>query len=56
MRIIDLIDVHHGDGTEEAFYFTDNVLTISFHMYGKGIYPGTGSLESCGQGRGFNYS
>lgn len=25
------IDVHHGDGVEEAFYSTNRVLTISFH-------------------------
>ena len=25
------IDIHHGDGVEEAFYTTDRVLTVSFH-------------------------
>ena len=25
------IDVHHGDGVEEAFYLTDRVMTVSFH-------------------------
>ena len=25
------IDVHHGDGVEEAFYTTDRVMTCSFH-------------------------
>ena len=25
------IDVHHGDGVEEAFLTTDRVLTVSFH-------------------------
>jgi len=25
------IDVHHGDGVEEAFYTTDRVMTVSFH-------------------------
>ena len=28
------IDVHHGDGVEEAFYHTNRVLTVSFHEYG----------------------
>lgn len=28
------IDVHHGDGVEEAFYTTDRVMTCSFHKYG----------------------
>ncbi|KAL3958595.1 hypothetical protein ACCO45_006757 [Purpureocillium lilacinum] len=29
------IDVHHGDGVEEAFYTTDRVMTVSFHKYGE---------------------
>lgn len=31
------IDVHHGDGVEEAFYTTDRVMTVSFHKYGKAL-------------------
>ncbi len=27
------IDVHHGDGVEEAFYHTNRVMTLSFHQY-----------------------
>jgi histone deacetylase 1/2 len=40
------IDVHHGDGVEEAFYRTDRVMTCSFHKYGK-YFPGTGDLTVC---------
>ena len=29
------IDIHHGDGVEEAFYTTDRVMTVSFHKFGK---------------------
>jgi histone deacetylase 1/2 len=36
------IDVHHGDGVEEAFYTTNRVMTVSFHRYGE-FFPGTGS-------------
>ncbi|KAF6730963.1 Histone deacetylase 3 [Oryzias melastigma] len=25
------IDIHHGDGVQEAFYLTDRVMTVSFH-------------------------
>ncbi len=25
------IDIHHGDGVEEAFWLTDRVMTVSFH-------------------------
>ncbi len=38
------IDVHHGDGVEEAFYTTDRVMTCSFHKYGE-YFPGTGELR-----------
>jgi histone deacetylase 1/2 len=33
------IDVHHGDGVEEAFYTTDRVMTCSFHKYGEYLDP-----------------
>ena len=35
------IDIHHGDGVEEAFYTTDRVMTVSFHKFGD-YFPGTG--------------
>ena len=38
------IDIHHGDGVEEAFYTTDRVMTVSFHKYGE-YFPGTGDLK-----------
>ncbi|KAF9949228.1 Histone deacetylase 8, partial [Modicella reniformis] len=37
------LDIHHGDGVENAFQFTDRVFTVSLHHYAKGFYPGTGS-------------
>jgi histone deacetylase 1/2 len=48
------IDIHHGDGVEEAFYTTNRVLTVSFHKYGD-FFPGTGSLSDMGiqGGRGY---
>ena len=49
------IDIHHGDGVEEAFYCTDRVMTVSFHKYGE-FFPGTGSLSDTGYGNGKNYS
>mmetsp|Transcript_33202 Transcript_33202/g.63734 ORF Transcript_33202/g.63734 Transcript_33202/m.63734 type:complete len:430 (+) Transcript_33202:466-1755(+) len=50
------IDIHHGDGVEEAFYTTDRVMTVSFHKYGDFFFPGTGDLKQVGQGRGKYYS
>lgn len=49
------IDIHHGDGVEEAFFCTDRVLTLSFHKYGD-YFPGTGSLQDIGYGPGTNYA
>ncbi|KAF2196990.1 hypothetical protein GQ43DRAFT_475841 [Delitschia confertaspora ATCC 74209] len=49
------IDVHHGDGVEEAFYTTDRVMTCSFHKYGE-YFPGTGELRDIGVGDGKNYA
>lgn len=37
------IDIHHGDGVQEAFYLTDRVMTVSFHKFGNYFFPGTGS-------------
>ena len=39
------IDIHHGDGVQEAFYLTDRVMTVSFHKYGNFFFPGTGTLQ-----------
>ncbi|KAL1178214.1 hypothetical protein V6Z11_A03G082800 [Gossypium hirsutum] len=41
------IDVHHGDGVEEAFYTTDRVMTVSFHKFGD-FFPGTGHIRDVG--------
>lgn len=49
------IDVHHGDGVEEAFYTTDRVMTVSFHKYGE-YFPGTGDLRDIGAGKGKYYA
>jgi len=45
------IDVHHGDGVEEAFYTTDRVMSASFHKYGE-FFPGTGEVRDNGIGSG----
>ena len=46
------IDVHHGDGVEEAFYLTDRVMTVSFHKFGDYFFPGTGDVKDVGERRG----
>jgi len=50
------IDVHHGDGVEEAFYTTPRVMTFSLHKYGSGYFPGTGDVNDIGAGPGKYHS
>lgn len=50
------IDVHHGDGVQEAFYTSDRVMTVSFHKYGDFFFPMTGDLYEVGHGPGKYYS
>eukprot|EP01083_Nonionella_stella_P222884 794935_1 len=50
------IDVHHGDGVEEAFYNTDRVLSFSLHKYGDGFFPGTGYQNDIGVSNGKYHS
>ena len=47
VAIIDF-DVHHGNGTQEAFYDSPQVLYVSTHQYPH--FPGTGSIEEIGSG------
>ena len=50
------LDAHHGDGVQEAYYDTDQVLTISLHESGVYFFPGTGSTREIGIGKGRGYS
>jgi len=50
------IDIHHGDAVQEAFYLTDRVMTVSFHKYGNGFFPGTGDVTEVGGKLGKYYS
>ena len=43
-------DVHHGNGTQDAFYSDAGVLYVSTHEYP--FYPGTGALSERGEGAG----
>ncbi|KAL3317876.1 Histone deacetylase 8 [Cichlidogyrus casuarinus] len=40
------LDLHHGDGVEEAFAYSRNVVTFSVHHAARGFYPGTGNCDS----------
>jgi len=49
------IDIHHGDGVEEAFYTTDRVMTLSFHQ-AQGYFPQTGAVNDLGAKRGRHHA
>ena len=50
------LDAHHGDGVQNAYYDTDQVLTISLHESGVYFFPGTGFEWETGEGKGKGYS
>lgn len=49
------IDIHHGDGVEEAFYVSHRVMTVSFHKFGD-FFPGTGDITDVGASQGKYYA
>ncbi len=53
VAIVDF-DVHHGNGTEKAFYADPTVLFISSHQYP--YYPGTGAAAEIGAGAGRGFT
>lgn len=40
------LDVHHGDGVEDAFRHNPRVLTLSIHQFGEDFFPRTGGFDS----------
>ncbi|XP_058859361.1 histone deacetylase 5-like isoform X3 [Acipenser ruthenus] len=50
-------DIHHGNGSQQAFYNDPNVLYISLHRYDDGnFFPGSGAPEEVGSGPGVGYN
>ncbi|MEI6126042.1 MAG: histone deacetylase [Pseudomonadota bacterium] len=47
-------DIHHGNGTQNAFYGSDKVLYFSTHQYP--YYPGSGACEETGENEGMGYT
>lgn len=51
------LDVHHGDGVQEAFYASDRVFTFSVHHHAPGFFPAcSGSIDEIGAGNGQFYT
>lgn len=47
-------DVHHGNGTQQAFYGNPDVYYISLHQYP--FFPGSGAANDTGEGKGEGYN
>lgn len=47
-------DVHHGNGTQDIFYDDPSILYFSSHQYP--YYPGTGSMQEGGSGKGETFT
>ncbi len=47
-------DVHHGNGTNDIFHSSDQVLFVSIHQ--SPLYPGTGPAGDVGSGRGVGFT
>jgi len=47
-------DVHHGNGTQNAFYLSNRVLYCSVHQYP--MFPFTGRIEEIGNGTGKGFT
>ena len=50
------LDVHHGEGVQDAFYDRDDVLYMSFHQNGDTLFPGSGAVRESGRGKGEGYT
>ena len=50
------LDAHHGDGVQDAFYDTDQVLTVSIHQHGRTLFPGGGFVYETGRGQGQGFT
>ncbi|KAG2391906.1 hypothetical protein C9374_013391 [Naegleria lovaniensis] len=55
VAIIDF-DIHHGNGTQEIFEDDPSVLYVSIHRFEQSYFPGTGSLEEVGIGKGEGFT
>ncbi len=46
------LDAHHGDGVQDFFYNSGEVMTVSVHESGRSLFPGTGFTYEVGRGAG----
>jgi acetoin utilization deacetylase AcuC-like enzyme len=49
-------DAHHGNGTQDTFYSSNNVLYVGLHQDGRTLFPGSGFPDETGEGSGKGYT
>jgi acetoin utilization deacetylase AcuC-like enzyme len=49
-------DAHHGNGTQNTFYSSSNVLYVGLHQDGRSLFPGSGFSDEIGEGVGKGYT
>ncbi|KAJ1834358.1 Histone deacetylase 8 [Coemansia sp. RSA 2711] len=50
------LDLHHGDGVQDAFLHSRRVMTLSLHHHERGFFPNSGGRVDEGRGRGAGHS
>jgi acetoin utilization deacetylase AcuC-like enzyme len=55
IMIIDY-DAHHGNGTQNSFYSSNQVLYVGLHQDGRTLFPGSGFPDEIGTGKGEGYT
>ncbi len=55
IMIIDY-DAHHGNGTQNAFYTSNQVLYVGLHQDGRTLFPGSGFPDETGTDDGKGYT
>ncbi|TFH03353.1 MAG: histone deacetylase [Candidatus Thorarchaeota archaeon] len=49
-------DAHHGNGTQNSFYSSNQVLYVGLHQDGRTLVPGSGFPDEIGKGEGQGYT
>ena len=49
-------DAHHGNGTQNSFYSSNQVLYVGMHQDGRTLFPGSGFPDEIGTGEGQGYT
>jgi acetoin utilization deacetylase AcuC-like enzyme len=49
-------DAHHGNGTQNSFYSSNQVLYVGLHQDGRTLFPGSGFPDEIGRAQGEGYT